>query len=276
MELPEVFDATHQLLLELVGSGRGHRPADRSPRRPLFAAGIFREAAATLRGGVCRCHLPPDGRAIYLMVEKILTGERTVAERLAGPRHDRLRFRERRGGAAGRLLSRSAPSPTRSSDSSVTRCISAISFTRRSDWSCGCRSPTTSTFSGTWSTGFRSRIAGFAITRSRRWPARCARRSPVSRFIELISRPGQPVSEEDRAVIERAVAAAKRRNPAHRRIGLQFPARHFALSFSGKPRRRSARGRTAHFVLKFQQTPGRSWRRDWRTRSFTFTTGWRR
>src|SRR5438105_14500082 len=34
--------------------------------------------------------------------------------------------------------------------------------------------------------------------------------------------PGKPVSEEDRAVIERAVAAAKRRNPAIEESGFNF------------------------------------------------------
>ena len=37
MELPEVFDEAHRLLLELVATRRGHRVAHRSPGRALFA-----------------------------------------------------------------------------------------------------------------------------------------------------------------------------------------------------------------------------------------------
>ncbi len=37
MELPEVFDAAHELVLELVGERRRDRSADRPPRRALFA-----------------------------------------------------------------------------------------------------------------------------------------------------------------------------------------------------------------------------------------------
>ena len=37
MELPEVFDDTHGLLLELIGERRGDWPAHRSSRRSLFA-----------------------------------------------------------------------------------------------------------------------------------------------------------------------------------------------------------------------------------------------
>ena len=47
-----------------------------------------------------------------------------------------------------------------------------------------------------------------------RWPAPCARRLPVSLFIALISRRVNLSAKKIEQVIERAMAAAKRRNPA--------------------------------------------------------------
>ena len=97
MELPEVFDETHRLLLELIGDWRGDGRADRSSGRPLFAEGIFRKTAVPCGGGAAergasvsavdelrhgesaRPELPatsPSGRAIYLVVEKILSRQR--------------------------------------------------------------------------------------------------------------------------------------------------------------------------------------------------------
>ena len=47
--------------------------------------------------------------------------------------------------------------------------------------------------------------------------------------------PGQPVSEEDRQIIERAIAAAKRRNPAMEESVFNFLRDISALPFSGEP-----------------------------------------
>ncbi|PYL24587.1 MAG: malto-oligosyltrehalose synthase, partial [Verrucomicrobia bacterium] len=67
--------------------------------------------------------------------------------------------------------------------------------------------------------------------------------------------PGQPVSEEDRQIVERAIAAAKRRNPAMEDSIFKF-LRDVLLLRS--PQDLDAHGRAAHaqFVLKFQQTTG--------------------
>jgi (1->4)-alpha-D-glucan 1-alpha-D-glucosylmutase len=67
--------------------------------------------------------------------------------------------------------------------------------------------------------------------------------------------PGQPVSEEDRQIVERAIAAAKRRNPAMEESIFNF-LRDVLLLRS--PQNLDAAGRSAHaqFVLKFQQTTG--------------------
>src|SRR5712672_3831890 len=67
--------------------------------------------------------------------------------------------------------------------------------------------------------------------------------------------PGQPVTEEDRQIVERAIAAAKRRNPAMEESIFNF-LRDVLLLRS--PQDIDAAGRAAHaqFVLKFQQTTG--------------------
>jgi (1->4)-alpha-D-glucan 1-alpha-D-glucosylmutase len=67
--------------------------------------------------------------------------------------------------------------------------------------------------------------------------------------------PGQPVSEEDRQIVERAIAAAKRRNPAMEESIFNFLRDVLLFRF---PPNLDAAGRAAHthFVLKFQQTTG--------------------
>ena len=67
--------------------------------------------------------------------------------------------------------------------------------------------------------------------------------------------PDQPVSEEDQQIVERAIAAAKRRNPAMEESIFNF-LRDVLLLRS--PQDFDAAGRAAHaqFVLKFQQTTG--------------------
>ncbi len=67
--------------------------------------------------------------------------------------------------------------------------------------------------------------------------------------------PGRPVSDEDRQVVERAIAAAKRRNPAIEESIFNFLRDVLLFRF---PENLGAEARAAHthFVLKFQQTTG--------------------
>ncbi|MBA2622011.1 MAG: malto-oligosyltrehalose synthase, partial [Chthoniobacterales bacterium] len=67
--------------------------------------------------------------------------------------------------------------------------------------------------------------------------------------------PGYPVSDEDRTVIERAIASAKRRNPAIEESVFNF-LRDILLFRSAENLDDAARGEHAHFVLKFQQSTG--------------------
>src|SRR5438067_10846782 len=67
--------------------------------------------------------------------------------------------------------------------------------------------------------------------------------------------PGHPVSDEDRQVIERAIASAKRRNPAMEESTFNFLRDILLFRF---PENLDAQGREEHmhFVLKFQQFTG--------------------
>ena len=155
-------------------------------------------------------------------------------------------------------------------------CTSAIWFTRKSGWSCAFRSPTTSTFSATCSTGSRNKNRWFrdftldALARAVRETIACF---PVYRTYLA---PGRPVSEEDRAVIERAVAAAKRRNPALEESVFNFLRDILLFRFPENLDEEARDGARAFRSEIPADAPGRSWRRDWRIRSSTSTTGWRR
>src|SRR5438876_249664 len=67
--------------------------------------------------------------------------------------------------------------------------------------------------------------------------------------------PGQPVNEEDRQIVERAIAAAKRRNPAMEESIFNFLRDLLLFRF---PPNLDAKARSEHmnFVLKFQQATG--------------------
>jgi (1->4)-alpha-D-glucan 1-alpha-D-glucosylmutase len=67
--------------------------------------------------------------------------------------------------------------------------------------------------------------------------------------------PGQPVSEEDRQVIERAIASAKRRNPATEESIFNF-LRDILLFRFAENLDPQAREEQMQFVLKFQQLTG--------------------
>src|SRR2546423_7629121 len=67
--------------------------------------------------------------------------------------------------------------------------------------------------------------------------------------------PGQPVSDEDLAIIERAVTTAKRRNPALEESVFNF-LRDILLFRFPENLDDEERKEHAHFVLKFQQSTG--------------------
>src|SRR5881396_476778 len=101
----------------------------------------------------------------------------------------------------------------------------------------------------TRSTGFPNKTDGIAISRAVRETIACF---PVYRTYLA---PGQPVTEEDRQIVERAIAAAKRRNPAMEESIFNFLRDLLLFRF---PPNLDAKARAEHtnFVLKFQQATG--------------------
>jgi len=253
MELPEVFDATHQLLLELVGAGavtgvRIDHPDGLYLPKEYFEK-LQRRCAAAL--GV---PLPEDGRAIYLLVEKILSGGETL--RRDWPVHGTT------GYEFGKLIA--GVLVDGSSEQAITKTFQrfighAMHF--------GHLVYAKKRLVMRLSLANDVNVLGDMLDRlseRNRWfrdftleaLARAVRETiacfPVYRTYVT---PGQPVSDEDRAIIERAVIAAKRRNPALEESVFNF-LRDILLFRFPENLDDEAREAHAHFVLKFQQSTG--------------------
>jgi len=253
MELPEVFDATHQLLLELIGAGavtgvRIDHPDGLYLPKEYFEK-LQRRCAAAL--GI---PLPADGRAIYLLVEKILSGNETL--RKDWPVHGTT------GYEFGKLVANVLVDG--SAEQSITK-----TFQRFIGHSMhfGHLVYAKKRLVMRLSLANDVNVLGDMLDRlseKNRWfrdftleaLARAVRETiacfPVYRtYVE----PGQPVSDEDRAIIERAVTAAKRRNPALEESVFNF-LRDILLFRFPENLDDEERKEHAHFVLKFQQSTG--------------------
>jgi len=253
MELPEVFDATHQLLLELIANGavtgvRIDHPDGLYLPKEYFEKLQRRSAAAI---GI---PLPNDGRAIYLVVEKILTGNETL--RSDWPVHGTT------GYEFATLVSNVLV------DSSAEQAI-----TKAFQRFIGHSMPFGHLIYAKKRLVMRLSLANDVnvlgdmldrLSEKNRWfrdftldaLARAVRETiacfPVYRTYLT---PGQPVSDEDRAIIERAVATAKRRNPALEESVFNFLRDILLLRFP-ENLDEQARAEHEHFVLKFQQSTG--------------------
>lgn len=252
-ELPKVFDAIHRLVFELMSTGavtglRIDHPDGLYLPREYFVKLQQRSAKAL---GIA---LPRDGRAIYMLAEKILTGSETL--RKEWPVHGTTGYDF--ANQVTQLLVES------SAEAAITRTFHrfighSIPFghllyakkllvmklalandvdvlgnlldrlSERSRWY---RDFTLEALSRT----VRETIACFPVYRT---------------YVES----GQPVSEEDKQIVERAIAAAKRRNPAMEESIFNFLRDVLLLR---APQDLDVDGRAAHaqFVLKFQQTTG--------------------
>jgi (1->4)-alpha-D-glucan 1-alpha-D-glucosylmutase len=208
MELPEVFDATHRFLLELVASGavtgvRIDHPDGLYLPKEYFEK-LQRRAASALGAT-----LPKDGRAIYLVVEKILSGNETL--RADWPVHGTT------GYEFAKLVSNVLVDG--SAEQAITKAFQRF---------IGHSMPFGHLVYAKKRLVMRLSLANDVnvlgdmldrLSEKNRWfrdftldaLARAVRETiacfPVYRTYVT---PGQPVSEEDRAVIERAVATAKR------------------------------------------------------------------
>ena len=253
MELPEVFNATHRLLLELIGTGavtglRVDHPDGLYLPREYFRK-LQRRSAAALGTA-----LPPDGRAIHLVVEKILSGNETLRRDWS--------VHGTTGYEFGKLVANVLVDG--SAEQSITK-----TFQRFIGHSMhfGHLVYAKKRLVMRLSLANDVNVLGDMLDRlseTNRWfrdftldaLARAVRETiacfPVYRtYVE----PGQPVSDEDRAVIERAVGTAKRRNPALEESVFNF-LRDILLFRFPENLDDEARQEHAHFVLKFQQSTG--------------------
>jgi (1->4)-alpha-D-glucan 1-alpha-D-glucosylmutase len=253
MEMPEVFAATHRFLLELVSSGAVAGLRIDHPDglyQPLeYFQKLQRRCAEVLR-----IQMPEDGRAIYLIAEKILM--RDEALRRDWPVHGTTGY-DFANDVAGVLVDGAAEDALTKTFKrfighsmhyghlvyAKKRLVMRISLAN--EVSVLGNMVDRLSEQNRWFRDFTLE----ALVRAVHETIACF---PVYRTYVV---PGQPVSEEDRVVIERAVAAAKRRNPAIEESIFNFLRDLLLLRF---PENQSAEERAAHehFVLKFQQFTG--------------------
>ena len=252
-ELPKVFDAVHRLLFELVSTGavtglRIDHPDGLYLPREYFVK-LQQRSAKALESG-----LPRDGRAIYLVAEKILTGSEGLRNDWAVHGTTGYDFAN---DAAQLLVDASAVAAItktfhRFIGHSVpfghllyAKKLLVMKVALANDVDVLGNMLDRLSEQNRWYRDFTLE----ALSRAVRETIACF---PVYRtYLE----PGQPMSEEDRQIVERAIAAAKRRNPAVQESIFNFLRDVLLFRF---PPNLDAAGRTAHthFVLKFQQTTG--------------------
>ena len=253
VELPRVFDAVHRLLLELVNSGavtglRIDHPDGLYLPREYFEKLQQRCAKALAIA------LPQDGRAIYMVVEKILTGTETL-------RKDWLVHGTTGYDFANQMAQLLVDS---SAETAITKTfhrfighslhfghlvyakkLQVMKLALANDVDVLGNMVDRLSEQNRWYRDFTLE----ALARAVRETIACF---PVYRTYLA---PGRPVNEEDRQVIERAVTAAKRRNPAIEESIFNFLRDVLVFRF---PENLDAEARAAHthFVLKFQQSTG--------------------
>ena len=253
VELPKVFDAVHRLILELVSVGavsglRIDHPDGLYLPREYFSK--LQQRCAKMLG----IGLPRDGRAIYMVAEKILTESEMlrkawlvhgttgydfanqVIQLLVDPSAETAITK-----TFHRFIGHSVPF----GHLVYAKKLLVMKFALANDVDVLGNMLDRLSEQNRWYRDFTLE----ALSRTVRETIACF---PIYRtYVE----PGQPVAEEDRQIVERAIAAAKRRNPAMEESIFDF-LRDVLLLRS--PQDLDASGRSAHaqFVLKFQQTTG--------------------
>ncbi|MEP6809345.1 MAG: malto-oligosyltrehalose synthase, partial [Chthoniobacterales bacterium] len=251
MELPEVFEATHQLVLELVAAravtGLRIDHPDGLYRPKDYFAKLQQRCAEALGQ-------PGDGCAIYLVVEKILSGKETLPS-------DWL-VHGTTGYEFGRLVT--SLLVDRSNEDAITKTYRrfighSIHFghlvyaKKRLMMRLSLANDINVLGSMLDRLSEKNRwFRDFTLDALERAVSETIACFPVYRTYIT---PDAPVSDADRAVIERAIAEAKRRNPALEDSVFNF-LRDILLFRFPENLDEEARAAHAHFVLKFQQSTG--------------------
>ena len=253
VELPKVFDVIHRLALELVGAGavtglRIDHPDGLYLPREYFEK-LQQRCAKAL--GIA---LPKDGRAIYMLTEKILTGSETLRRDWRVHGTTGYDF----GNQIAQLLvdSSAEPAITKTFHRFIghsmpfghllyAKKLQVMKLSLANDVDVLGNMLDRLSEQNRWYRDFTLE----ALSRTVRETIACF---PVYRTYLA---PGQPVTEEDREIVERAIAAAKRRNPAMEESIFNFLRDVLLFRF---PPNLDAKARAEHtnFVLKFQQATG--------------------
>jgi (1->4)-alpha-D-glucan 1-alpha-D-glucosylmutase len=252
-ELPEVFEATHKLVVDLVGKGAvtglriDHPDGLYLPRE--YCENLQRRCAKAL--GI---PLPPDGRAIYMVVEKILTGSETL--RKDWPVHGTTGY-----DFANQVTQLLVDS---SAEGEITNTFRKfIGHSLHFGHLVYAKKRQVMRLALANDVAVLGNLAD-RLSEQNRWfrdftlqaLARAVRETiacfPVYRTYLA---PDRPLSDEDRQVIERAIAAAKRRNPGIEASVFNFLRDILLFKF---PENLDDAARMEHeqFVLKFQQYTG--------------------
>src|SRR5262249_39729703 len=253
VELPKVFDAVHRLTLELVSAGavtglRIDHPDGLYLPREYFEK--LQQRCAKALGTA----LPKNGRAVYMVAEKILTGSETLRNDWHVHGTTGYDFANQ---VAQLLVDSSAKTPItktfhRFIDHSVpfghllyAKKLQVMKLSLANDVNVLGNMLDRLSERSRWYRDFTLD----ALSRTVRETIACF---PVYRTYLA---PGRPVTEEDRYIVERAIAAAKRRNPAMEESIFNFLRDVLLFRF---PPNLDAKGRAehTHFVLKFQQATG--------------------
>jgi len=253
MELPEVFDEAHKLLLDLVRAGavtglRIDHPDGLYLPQEYFEK-LQRRCAEAL--GMA---LPKDGRAVYMIVEKILTGGERL--RKDWPVHGTTGY-DFANQVTQLLIDSSAETEMTKTfhrflghslhfgHLAYAKKLLVMRLALANDVNVLGNMVDRLSEQNRWYRDFTLE----ALARAVRETIACF---PVYRTYLA---PGRPVSDEDRQVVERAVAAAKRRNPALEESVFNF-LRDILLFRFPENLDDDASAAHTHFVLKFQQATG--------------------
>ena len=253
MELPEVFDEAHRLLLELVAEGAVTGLRIDHPDG-LYLPSAYFEKLQTRVAQALGEKLPNDQRAIYLVVEKILSGNEQL--RTDWPVHGTTGY-DFMNDAIGVLVD---PSAERAITGAFEKFIDhSLSF----DHLIYAKKRLVMRLSLANDVNVLGALFD-RLSEENRWyrdytldALTLAVREVIACFpvYRTYITPDGKVSDADRTVIQRAVAAAKRRNPALEESIFNF-LRDILLFRFPENLDDTQRAGHAHFVLKFQQITG--------------------
>ena len=253
IELPKVFDAVHRFLLDLVSAGAVTGLRIDHPDG-LYLPGEYFEKLQQRCAKALGIALPKDGRAIYMVAEKILTGSEGLRNdwRLHGTtgydfanQVTQLLVDSSAEEAITKTFHRFIGHSVPFGHLLYAKKLQVMKLALANDVDVLGNMLDRLSERSRWYRDFTLE----ALSRTVRETIACF---PVYRTYLA---PGQPVSEEDREIVERAISGAKRRNPAMDESIFNFLRDVLLFRF---PANLDASGRAAHthFVLKFQQTTG--------------------